>query len=635
MPDQRTLLLIELRPIDPQALASSLALPFLHAWARDANIPSTALALPYAAAAGEPGTPDDEALAALREAVAQHTPQAVLFSGPLSASGEAAVASACAPCPSFEVESVFAEACGRVGEWLDATLSLSAQAPSGSLVDALTPCFEAQPLLPGPTRRSPLCLLGGEIELTRWPGARGVFSPPSHRRAFLRTTAGRPSTLATNAVPLALRQLDEAERTVGPDEHPRAYVLLGGELTGSVDTFAAEIAQRSLPPTLFGLIAHPLALVPALTAIERSLPIFGDAGHRLIVGELGLASLTPDAEHSPEAAGTCEAMAELDDALARLTARFDGSFAVARNPGLSVATFTPWTTMEDLHAAGSWAARLALSSPDLALTSRVNLAMVPGAAEAAARDGLSTADFEPTVFGEDAAEHGWPDPPWRFRDARVARFYALALRLVVCDPHVSEERQQLRAEWLRRGLPEQLRRDGVGLFETLLAAFDGLPEDAARDELEQRVEAAARTVAQGRYGPDTSLDADPERGEAPLDEEPEPPPPDRAAVDAARIRTYIDGLAPAERDARLKGFAVTRVQDEHNVDDQRVIALALARGDEELMLHLLPEDAVPPNERYTRTGRFAMCFYTETPVDTPDKEDAAEALAEMIATATS
>jgi hypothetical protein len=148
--------------------------------------------------------------------------------------------------------------------------------------------------------------------------------------------------------------------------------------------------------------------------------------------------------------------------------------------------FTPWTTMEDLAINHAAMVRTGLDRfRGSVLLSRARLYPDTALYWLAKRDGLLADTWEHE--GEDnARRYGYfPGHPWRFRDARVARFSALSIEL----SEAMGSRDQRR---LFGALLEVFARDERPTAEKVIAAMAGQPPLPTEHELRARLSALVR-----------------------------------------------------------------------------------------------------------------------------------------------
>jgi hypothetical protein len=632
MPTTR-LLLVEVLDAHPFRQLDGEALPFVQAWAALHGVPTrlVALGLPPDRTLRPDAAPDlpPEDLAALAAAVHDHAATHALSNVPLPplAPPHGAPA-ACAVVPG----AAFAAGDPSFALWLRGWLGLAAPAaaPAGTpgagpagerLPDLVAPDFAFTPLNPAArAARPPVPVIAGPYTRYLLPLVRSPFFKPDEAPLPSVGCVAGPSPYATPVVELMRRQIEAARRTLPAERQPLELVLHGCDALRHVAALAAHTAASEPAGTTFGAQVSAAAFLAAADEIERALPLLRAAGQRLEAGVFAALNASP-AECERIGAGASPAQQQAVEARLRdWEARFPTTFHGIRAGGDSLFLYAPWTTTSDLRMNVETARILGPEVSLFPLTTRACLRAGTPAAARAAADGLLVERSDPAVFGAGADEVGPPHLrglPWRFADPRVALVHALAVRFAPTEERAAGDVLHLAAQNFRGALDEERREDPVSLFELLLDTVAGAPSDASpRAVLETMLERIGRPGVWLGFGPEPA----PESGEPPAPEDDET----RAAQ---RIAAHFAALPEAQR-ARLQGFAVESAVAEFDLEGHRVVTITLRRDQERIVTNLLPRRAVRGS--FATTTQYALCYHRETPIDSRDKELAAQAVAEIV-----
>lgn len=623
------LLLIDFLNIHPYSQVRGEALPFVQGWAAAAGVEVrlAALGLPpgqWAIPDVAPGLPDED-VERVAAAIADFGATHVLTNLPVPAALRARVAER-GGAPAFaDLGDRFAEVRADLVPWLRSWIGL-ADGAVGLLPDLATPDFGVVPLNDGARETvTAVRVIAGRYRWKPYPVLRSPFFKPDETDAnsIARADLGYP--YETPPVELALRQIEAAQRTLPADRRTREYMVHGADVLLALDELAAAAAEREAAGAMFLFSVEPDAVVAAADAVERALPRLRDAGHRLLVGNLALLNFSrAECERIAAPAGP-DAWVAAEARLRDWEARFPGTFLCMRLGGFGIALYTPWTTLADLRE--NLAGGRTMEPRSLAYFTTTRARLVPGTAAAARAeaDGLLVDASDPAVFGAGADEVGQPHErglPWRFRDPRVARLHALVVRMLPDEGRPAPDDPYFgAAQTLRGALGDTIRENPLEVFALMLDVVEAAPEDA---DVRALLQATLDRI--GKPDLHIGLEDEPEEEDGRLR-----PPDDEVTYDARRLDALL-GALDAEQLGRLQGYRPESVVDEHNVEGHRVIAVTLRFGDERLMVNLLPRQAVRGS--FALTTKYAICYHQETPIDSREKEIAAQALTEMVEEAT-
>ena len=508
-----------------------------------------------------------------------------------------------------------------LGAWLAPWLDLPGEPAGASLLDEAAPHYGFRSLDELAARTfPPLRVVVGPFRHRTRPTSPSPFARPaetSHWRVEAVDDAAYPSV--DDPVDAARRQIAAARNTLAADRWTGELVFYGSGALLHLDELVAGLDGD--PLRLFFSVP-PSVLLRAAPRVEAALPTLAGRGHRIFVLQTPPRQLPTDAAERLGDGPSPEDYFAAESRLAAWQQRFPETLSFERRAGMGVTLFTPWTTLSELRESVELARRHALGDLFELTTSKLLLEPGTTAAERAEADDLLCEAFDPVVFGDHGASAALPDArdglPWRFADAKAALVHRFAIRLAPPDgEHAPDDALYAITQALRRVLPEDKQRDPLWLLEMLVETAEespaGVDADDYLDALLRRIDVpGAREEIDRTRAP---------RSEPPPNAHPED------ARNATRIRAFVDGLDPAGRE-RFQGYELGTLDAGFNEEGHRVIDLALRRGEEELVLNLLPRGEV--RGCFAMTSVYAICYHEDTPVDSREKELAVQALADVV-----
>ncbi len=516
---------------------------------------------------------------------------------------------------------------GLLAEWLGLA------APAGGLFAEREPDFEKIPLDDESRRAaSRIRLVSGPFRMWEFPL---VWSPKQQGVIEVsRAPLPHPGDFPADEVPeRVIEQLARALDASPATPAMREVLLLGDGLLPELDSFARRLPEAAKGPVLLVLMLPGAQIVAHERSLEAAARTLAASGSKLLLLFPVERSLSERTRAVSPALG---APAMLRRAVARareLERRHPDSFSAA-SLGLEEAVFifSPWTGFDELCAIGEQPpAQSRITTESLSNCLRLT-AGGPAAARAAA-DGLLTQEwslhFPPlnTARADLAQRRGLP---WRFEDPRSAAVYALAVRLFGDYEEVFAPEKDALAETIRellRTIPGTLLADPGALWSKLVNLARAGGDDFSETTYWREVAA--------HFAPPPVVEEPPEPPASEADEELEPdgppPPAPESERDAELIRRCFEELG-AEGRERLLGFEFIGASPGFTVEGHEVIDVRLKRGEEEIVVDLLPRRSV--RGCFAFTSKFAVCYHQDSPVDTQDKEQALHAAVELIEEAT-
>jgi hypothetical protein len=449
------LLLVELAAVD--RFHRSSVFPFMKGFATDAGVPVQWLRFGVRAATRyerrEDGIGlDDDDLASLRCEVARFSPTVVVIGARPSLSLLGAIR-----------ETAPRARIGRLGWWsVDATaqellIDIGERVrdwaellgvPSSALREHpywtdVTPDFGYVPANRAARLMHPLpfVLLGRECTydrpLARNPHFEGIDLSGCVRRGGCSFCARMPNAPVPSVDfgQLARRQLDAVASTL-PEDPGRLWIRIAGEPAfGRVVELARVCCESELPPADLLLDARASALVRRQGDLAAAAELLDGSGHRLHIALVGVESFSRiELERMNKGVTPLE---NLDAVLAllRLEEQYPRTFAFREHGGLSLITFTPWTTLDDLSTTLCLVRDSGLASMcGKMFTSRLRLEPDLPITALARRDGLVVDRYEDAALDTSARNLYEPEVPWRFRDPRLEPLCRVLVRLGTDTP---------------------------------------------------------------------------------------------------------------------------------------------------------------------------------------------------------
>ncbi len=273
-----------------------------------------------------------------------------------------------------------------------------------------------------------------------------------------------------------------------------------------VDEFAKMVCALKMPPSTFYFSPRIDHVLKARNRLETALGLLAGAGHTLRLFRIGAESFS-EAQQARFNKGISRSQIEAVLALIRdLERRWPETFQCTQP--LAFITFTPWTTLEEVRETLSEARRWGLPPRGRWLYSTLELDRDAPIAALAMRDGdIVVADWEDAALQYATSVVGTfrdEQVPWRFRDARVATFHAILVRLCAAVERDFPDRV-FDGDALYGRIREWVQSEGAGsvepldFAEQLLEVMAGAPPPWDRDALAR--ETLARLVRAGRAGP--------------------------------------------------------------------------------------------------------------------------------------
>lgn len=355
------------------------------------------------------------------------------FLSPEAGSRAPAAAEPAAPCPPLALGTGAA-----LGDWLGLPGSPARPGDGGNLFESAVPDFgwTAGNGLARTCQPLPFLICGQECSFSLPLRSNPFYAGVDLRAAgfqsgcafCVRPRGGRP--WPTPPLELARRQLRAIRDTHPPFPVRPAIRVLGEAPFVLIDRFAGMLAGLKLPPADFLFDARADRLLAGRERLLAALRTVRGTGHRLHVCLVGIENFSA-AELARLNKGTTPAanLAAIAHLL-RLEREHPDTFGVREHGGLSMITFTPWTTLKDLLINTALFKELRLDGLcGKFLTARVRLYPELPLTLLARRDRLLVDRYRDPLL-DTAKRNFYPDEmPWRFRHPQVEAVNRIFTRL--------------------------------------------------------------------------------------------------------------------------------------------------------------------------------------------------------------
>ncbi|MDD5630169.1 MAG: hypothetical protein PHU21_13965, partial [Elusimicrobia bacterium] len=278
------------------------------------------------------------------------------------------------------------------------------------------------------------------------PGFRGVDlgELKAHRGCSFCCAATLPSLTPPGDDPLALietqlRRILETAGATGRDKG--VYGFYDCRAFARFDAVFRLVLRLGLPPSVFYFAPRIDDVLRARARVERTLPALARAGHEVRVLSMGVENFS---RRENERFNKGLSLSQVDRFLA-LMRRWDRSWPGTFKPfkagqaqvELGLILFTPWTTLADIRTNLDRAAERGFPDRGYWLYATLIIEpMMPLHRLAQAHGGILAARFPDPgqVYGLFKNEGEFLKAvPWRFRDRRVADYFALLVRVCAAE----------------------------------------------------------------------------------------------------------------------------------------------------------------------------------------------------------
>jgi len=417
----------------------------------------------------------------------------------------------------------------------------------------------------------------------------------------------------SEAVERALLQVRRYPETVPEGLRRDRFLFHLAPAFPKLTDFLAGLVDLELPPSRLFFTCRVDELLSAAGALRAHMPAMAERGHTVNFWQIGLESFSPDENerfNKGVGASQIEAAVALTD---ELEAAWPGSFVFREHGGFTMILFTPWTRLEDLRVNAEEIQRHGLTEQYAMLTTSLQLRAGTPLEALARRDGLTVDTDDPKSDPFDTAcitHWGEDELPWRFRHPEVAAVFRAMSHLFPTRANVP-----------------------VDLPGGEHAGTDLPPRPPVFDHaavLEALVE-----IARGDPGADTRslLAALPDKLEelGKLERKPEDdvPVPREATLPGWLVRLMeIIGEDDGRPWSAPAGAELETLRPAPYGDGGHRLDVLLEVGGEHLELRLTPRR--PGARAYRVAGPVAISHARETPLDSPEKAAAVDALAHLL-----
>jgi hypothetical protein len=550
----------------------------------------------------------------LLEAVGEFAPSHVILSEQLAPAMEqsfarVAAGAEIAQLTGFEARDLVAWPADWLPGWLGLTLD---HKPKRWLMDEATPAYDCRALARLPGAPAPPVQVSAGIDCTYRRSLeknrhfQGIDWPAGVRRfgcSFCVGPVDLRYPFATPAVDLALAQcfaaLEAEDCCLARDR----WVVNGAQLFARLETFFDSLLERRFPASQFFFGCRIDEFLRAEETLDRLLPRLAAVGHSIQIFNMGVENFSPDENMRLNKGLSGRRIERAGRAAQRLEQDHPDSFGFLRWGGWGLILFTPWTRLADLSK-NLEALRTfwGIDAEGFALTSKLQILEESAIRLAAERDGLIAEDvggFHPYDSGC-IYRHDQRELPWRFAHPEVAALYQIACRI---SPLTDSARGDRLHAKVQAAFTDRKRR-GLSALDLMAEALELVR--AAGQALE------AEQIA------DRLLDTGATIQAAGLGLVPDNPPGQATPASPAAKRAKEILLKLTSNRNLLNGFLLNKIWDKGTPSRAPELVLALARGDERLVLHLLARQPATP--AFLATRRFLLRYNEQTPPDTSERE---------------
>lgn len=235
-----------------------------------------------------------------------------------------------------------------------------------------------------------------------------------------------------------LRGLDAAEP--GRSRGRGTYIIHDLALFMRIDTFFRMVHKNKFQPAKFIFCPRIDDVLAARERVESILPLAVEGGHRIGFDIMGIENFSPS---TMELYNKNISVAQADELVAVMN-RWHEAWPQVFDPfhggkNWLMLLFTPWTTLPELRLNYDEAARRGFDSDQFWICTSLMLRK-GSALEALAEDegGILVPDYEDRgllFFPVCGMQALWGSRPWRFKDAKVAGFYRILIRVYAALEH--------------------------------------------------------------------------------------------------------------------------------------------------------------------------------------------------------
>jgi len=448
------------------------------------------------------------------------------------------------------------------------------------------------------------------------------LSDLQHRGCSFCPCATNPSitTPGADVIPLLETQFRRIMETAGRKGRDKGrYEFFDIHAFWKFDEVFELILRLKVPPSIFLFNPRIDDVLRLRGRIERMLPALADAGHEVRILSMGAENFS-EAENARFNKGIT--LAQVDEFLA-LTESWAKAYGPVFKPfkagndavELGFILFTPWTTLEDVRLNLTRAAERRFPDRGYWLYSILLMDPTTPIFRLARKDGGILADRFPDqgqVYGLSKNEGEMSEVlAWRFKDAKVADFFALLVRVCAADrdgadcAFFRDDPLYALAQNLYRAANETARTSPLAIAFALLELFETArppysSEALLRTAVEstrlaaERAEVARRTAAAAASRRPTGL--------PPVAEPPRPPVLSPKAQAVARVLDRLREAKPALFSAvEFKPVAEVVLQG------SRRIRLALSASGREIVVDLLNARSKQPC--FLASRRFRAVYH--------------------------
>lgn len=315
----------------------------------------------------------------------------------------------------------------------------------GHLLDATQPDYEAEEVNTSADFKPgfPVVLAGGRS----CRGRPSIVGNPrfAHLEHLDRLSTGcsfccgsdEGHTLRHRQSPLALvesqlRQIQSAAPSRGRD----VYMVNDLGLFMRIDLFFEMVLKNGFRPAKFVFCPRIDDVLLARRRVEAILPRVAAGGHRIGFDVMGIENFNPETMELYNKNISVAQADELSGLMDRWYQDWPGVFSRFHGgKNWLMLLFTPWTTISELRVNYDEAARRGFDSDQFWICTSLLLRRgTPMATLAEQEGGIIVSDFEDRgllFFPICCMSPLWESIPWRFKDARVADFFRIIIRIFV------------------------------------------------------------------------------------------------------------------------------------------------------------------------------------------------------------
>ncbi|MDD5302397.1 MAG: hypothetical protein PHS14_04735 [Elusimicrobia bacterium] len=381
-----------------------------------------------------------------------------------------------------------------------------------------------------------------------------------------------------------------------------------------IDTFFKMVHKNKFKPAKFVFCPRIDDVLNARERVDSILPLAAEGGHRIGFDIMGIENFSPS---TMELYNKDISVAQADE-LVSVMNRWHEDWPQVFEPfhggkNWLMLLFTPWTTLPELRLNYDEAARRGFDSDQFWICT--SLMLRKGSALAALAEdegGILIAEFEDRgllFFPVCGMQAMWGSRPWRFKDAKVADFYRILIRIYAALEH-PESRPLFgddpEFDLFSRiycdgtsGPEEPLRRPAWSLLavaRTLLDLVEAAPAPWSREALLREAVARVKKITPARVEKKDDVERDPLKP-FPL---------------APRERTAIDEVGRLLRAGKSKALGAISIESAGATSPvDRAIRLNLLVDGRALSIALFAPDHAGPY--FFQTESFKVIYLKDGP----------------------